>query len=317
MKRILLVLVVMSGLLAALALKGSLLALPAAGPSASGFDANRAHQRLARILGDERPHPVDSAANDAVRERLIAEMRAVGLNPRITDDFACNGRRGSAVACARVRNLVATIGPAEGRHLLLVSHYDSTPAGPGAADDGIGVATMLEVAMALRGRALARPVTFLINEGEEFGLIGARAFMERDPLAAQVDVAINLEARGVNGPAIMFETSRPNAAAIALYRAAVAPAGRQFALDRPLCFDPQFDRRHRLRRPALDDPQLRGDRQRDALSQRRRHACRARSRAASSIWASRRSRRPLWSRPGEAPAAEGDAALYRSCRAGC
>lgn len=232
MKRILLALIAMSGLLAALALKGSLLTLPAAGPSASGFDANRAHQRLARILGDERPHPVDSAANDAVRARLIAEMRAVGLNPRVTDDFACNGRRGSAVACARVRNLVATIGPAEGNHLLLVSHYDSTPAGPGAGDDGIGVAAMLEVAEALRGQALARPVTFLINEGEESGLIGARAFMERDPLAARVDIAINLEARGVNGPAIMFETSRPNAAAIALYRAAAArPVANSLSTD--------------------------------------------------------------------------------------
>ena len=108
----------------------------------------------ARILGDQRPHPVDSAAGDAARDRLAAEMRAAGLEPRVTDDFACNGfRRARTVACARVRNLVATIGPDNGRpHLLLVSHYDSTFAGPGAGDDGIGVATMLEVAANLRGR---------------------------------------------------------------------------------------------------------------------------------------------------------------------
>jgi hypothetical protein len=131
-----------------------------------------------------------------------------------------------------VRNLVATIGPAEGRHLLLVSHYDSTPAGPGAADDGIGVASMLEVAHLLRGQRLNRPVTFLFNEGEEAGLLGARAFLERDPLAAQVDIAVNLESRGVTGPAIMFETSRPNGAAIALYRAAVArPVANSLSTD--------------------------------------------------------------------------------------
>ena len=86
----------------------------------------------------------------------------------------------------------------------------------------------------LRGQRLDRPVTFLFNEGEEVGLLGARAFLERDPLAARVDIAVNLESRGVNGPAIMFETSRPNGAAIALYRAAVGAPGRQFALDRPL-----------------------------------------------------------------------------------
>jgi hypothetical protein len=221
-------------LLAAMALKGALLVLPSPPqtPTATGIDANRAVARLQRILGDQRPHPVDSDAGDAVRERLIAEMRAVGLNPRITDDFACNGRRGSAVSCARVRNLVATIGPAEGNHLLLVSHYDSTPTGPGASDDGIGVATMLEVAALLRGQRLTRPVTFLFDEGEEAGLLGARAFLEHDPLASRVDIAVNFESRGVNGPAIMFETSRPNGAAIALYRAAVSrPVANSLSTD--------------------------------------------------------------------------------------
>ncbi|HEV2816109.1 MAG TPA: M20/M25/M40 family metallo-hydrolase [Allosphingosinicella sp.] len=218
-------------LLGALALKGSLITLPA--PSAAGFNADRAAARLARILGDQRPHPVDSANGDAVRARLVAEMRAVGLDPRVTDDFVCNAlRRSRAINCARVRNLVATIGPAEGRHVLLVSHYDSTFAGPGAADDGIGVATMLEVAANLRGHTSRRPVTFLFNEGEEMGLLGARAFLARDPLAGRIETAINLESRGVTGPAIMFETSRPNGAAIALYRAAAArPVANSLSTD--------------------------------------------------------------------------------------
>ena len=42
---------------------------------------------------------------------------------------------------------------------------------------------MLEVARSLKDEPLRRPVTFLFNEGEELGLIGARAFLERDPLA--------------------------------------------------------------------------------------------------------------------------------------
>jgi hypothetical protein len=222
-------------ILAAMALKGALVAMPSPPDphDAQGFDANRAKARLARILGDQRPHPVDSDAGDAVRERLIAEMRALGLEPRVTDDFVCNGnRRYRTIGCARVRNLVATIGPAEGNHFLLVSHYDSTVAGPGAADDGIGVAAMLEVAAAMRGRTLARPITFLFNEGEEMGLLGARAFLDRDPLAARVDIAVNMEARGVTGPAIMFETSRPNGPAIALFRAAATrPVANSLSTD--------------------------------------------------------------------------------------
>ncbi len=234
MKQAGILLAIALALLAAMAVKGALLVPPSppATESATSFDANRAMTRLTRILGDQRPHPVDSEAGDAVRDRLIAEMRAVGLEPRVTDDFTCNGRRGAAVTCARVRNLVATIGPAQGSHLLLVSHYDSTPTGPGASDDGIGVAAMLEVAHLLRGQRLNRPVTFLFDEGEEAGLLGARAFLEHDPLAARVDIAVNLESRGVTGPAIMFETSRPNGAAIALYRAAVArPVANSLSTD--------------------------------------------------------------------------------------
>jgi hypothetical protein len=211
-------------LLAAFAFKQVLIAIPsvpeAAAPGA--FDTHRAFARLERILGDQQPHPVDSPGSDGVRERLVAEMRAAGLSPRVSDEMVCSTiRHGRNVNCARVRNLVATIGPAEGEHLLFVAHYDSVPVGPGAADDGIGIAAMLEVAEQLRGQPLQRPITFLFNEGEESGLLGARAFLDRDPAAARVITLVNLEARGVDGPAIMFETSRPNAPAINIYRASV------------------------------------------------------------------------------------------------
>lgn len=211
-------------LIAALAFKGSLTTAPPLAPAAGGgFNTERAKARLARILGDQRPHPVDTAADDAVRDRLVAELRAMGLSPRVNDAWACNGApKSRGIGCARVRNVVASIGPAGGPHLLLASHYDSTPAGPGATDDGIGVASMLEIAALLKDRGLGRPVTFLFDEGEEAGLVGARAFLEQDPLAARVDSVINMEARGVTGPAIMFETSRPNGSAIEAYRGAAA-----------------------------------------------------------------------------------------------
>ncbi len=38
--------------------------------------------------------------------------------------------------------------------VVLMSHYDSVPAGPGAGDDGAGVAVGLEVARLLKGRDL-------------------------------------------------------------------------------------------------------------------------------------------------------------------
>jgi hypothetical protein len=185
------------------------------------FDAARAKERLAYILGDQQPHPADTPASDLVRARLVAQLQEIGLAPTVRDQFACNELfKVRGVSCARVRNVIAILGPPTGKALLLNAHYDSVPGGPGASDDGIGVATLLEVGSILKDRPLKRPVILLFNEGEELGLVGARAFLA-DPLSRNVDSLINLEARGVRGPVNMFETSRPNAAPIKLYRVAI------------------------------------------------------------------------------------------------
>jgi hypothetical protein len=196
------------------------------------FDAVRSKARIAFILGNQQAHPADSPADDQVRGRLVATLRQMGIAPIIRDQLACNElykQRG--VSCVRVRNVIAVLGPAGSKALLLNAHYDSTPVGPGAADDGIGVATLLEVAANLKDRRLGRPVILLFNEGEELGLVGARAFLA-DPLSRNIDSLINLEARGVRGPVNMFETSRPNAAPIAVFATAVkTPVANSLSTD--------------------------------------------------------------------------------------
>lgn len=195
------------------------------------FDAERAFARLARILGDERPHPVDSAANDAVRERLLAEIRALGYEPEVRDDFACRSSiRWRSSACARVRNVIFRTGPSGGNAILVASHYDSVPAGPGASDDGAGVAAALEIAALIKGRALQRPVIFLVTDGEELGLLGAASFVRKDPYAKDVAAVVNMEARGVEGQAIMFESGAPNGRELlAFAEKAPRPVGNSLA----------------------------------------------------------------------------------------
>ncbi|MFL6728140.1 MAG: M28 family peptidase, partial [Sphingomicrobium sp.] len=208
-------------ILAAFAAKSMLLSVPPVQHAPGEFDASRAKARLALILGNQRPHPADSAADDAVRARLVGTLQQMGLRPIVRDQVACNDfRKARLVACARVRNVIAVLGPVYGKALLLSAHYDSVPVGPGAADDGVGVATLLEVGSILKQRPLHRPVMLLFNEGEELGLVGARAFLA-DPLSRNVDSLLNFEARGVNGPVTMFETSQPDGAAIAAYASAV------------------------------------------------------------------------------------------------
>ena len=232
-KPVILLAMLLLAILAAMAAKG----LPEQPPplraqnAAGEFDAKRAKVRLAFVLGDQRPHPADTAASDAVRSRLVEQLRQLGLGPMVRDQLACNELyKGRGISCARVRNVIAVLGPRAGRALLLNAHYDSVPVGPGASDDGIGVATLLEIAATLKDRHLERPVILLFNEGEELGLVGARAFLS-DPLAKNVGALINLEARGVRGPVNMFETSRPNAAPVAIYGTVRNPVANSLSTD--------------------------------------------------------------------------------------
>ena len=136
----------------------------------------------------------------------------MGLEPQVQKATVVNPQGGVPFPAATVENIVATLkGTGSGKALLLVGHYDSVPTGPGASDDGSAVAAMLETLRALSSGSLLRnDVTFLFTDGEEVGLLGAKAFLDENPAAKNIGLVLNFEARGNGGPAIMFETSRDN-----------------------------------------------------------------------------------------------------------
>ncbi|HEY8379129.1 MAG TPA: M20/M25/M40 family metallo-hydrolase, partial [Nannocystis sp.] len=200
--------------------------LPADAP-ADRFSAARAHAVLADLLGDGAPHPVGSAANARFRARLLEHLRALGLQPEEQRAFTCT-ERGS---CAEVTNILAWLpGQVPGPALALVAHYDSVPAGPGAADDGHGVAVVLEVLRALRDSPRHAPLVAIFTDGEEAGLLGARA-LGRHPRLGELGIALNVEARGTTGAGRMFETSDGNAALIAAYAAAPRPSAHSLSYE--------------------------------------------------------------------------------------
>lgn len=187
---------------------------------ATAFSAGRADAALARVLGPEKPHPVSSDENAAVRARLLAEFAKLGVKTSTYTAFACNAWRGFAfVPCATVTDILAEIVPGEGKAVVLLAHYDSVPAGPGASDDESGAAIVLEAARALRARGgkMLHPVLAVITDGEEAGLLGAQAFLENAKLKARVGAVVNVEARGTRGRSLLFQTSPGNARLIDLY----------------------------------------------------------------------------------------------------
>lgn len=192
---------------------------------ATEFSAARADATLGRLLGPEVPHPVSTPANQAVRDRVRMEFAALGVQTSVYRAPGCFDRLANAgiFFCGTTEDVIANVLPGTGKAIVLLAHYDSVPAGPGAADDQCSVATILETVRALkaRGTKSLHPIIAVITDGEEAGLLGASAFLSNPSLNAQVGAVINVEARGNQGPSILFQTSPGNGRLIDLYARSV------------------------------------------------------------------------------------------------
>src|SRR6266851_4324742 len=192
------------------------------GPDAPAgvFSAYRAEAILQDLVGNGVPHPIGSPAGARLRDAIVERLAALGYAPELQSGFVC--REG---VCGSPVNIIATLrgSPGDKDTVMLAAHYDSVPAGPGASDDGAGVATLLEIARILAARPPPpHPIVLLFTDGEEAGLLGALLFVQQHPLAKQVKAAVNLEARGTSGPSLMFETGTANTWLMRLYGSAVA-----------------------------------------------------------------------------------------------
>ncbi|HJR57463.1 MAG TPA: M20/M25/M40 family metallo-hydrolase [Rhizomicrobium sp.] len=199
---------------------------PADAP-ATEFSAVRADAILARLLGPELPRSSGSPEAAAFRARLQAELAQLGIPHQAITQESCRSRRNGQRVCLPVTNIRAVLVPGENPEVLLMAHTDSVPRGPGAADDASGVATILETMRALKARGLAgrRPIAALFTDGEERGLFGAYAYAGDAVNRARTGVVVNVEARGNQGPSLLFQTHVGDAPLIDLYaRAAPHPA---------------------------------------------------------------------------------------------
>ena len=187
------------------------------------FSGARAKLLLQRLVGDNVPHPLGSPANERMRERIVTLLLGLGLKPELQSGIMVCSRYG---VCGVPTNILARIqGTDVGneRAVLLVAHYDSVAAGPGASDNAAGVATVLEIGRILQLLPPPRQsIILLLDDGEEPGLLGAQAFVQHHRWAASVTAAVNLDARGTSGPSLMFETGSANRWLMRLYSGAVS-----------------------------------------------------------------------------------------------
>lgn len=98
-------------------------------------------------------------------------------------------------------NLITRFGNGSGPALLFMAHYDTVPTSPGAIDNAVAVAVLLELARILQSEPPPQPVMIVFTAAEEVGLVGAEA------LAAEVSdrtsVAIALDLIGGDGQLVV------------------------------------------------------------------------------------------------------------------
>ena len=182
-------------------------------PPAADANAPLAEFSAARAMRDVReiakaPRMLGSAENDRVRDYLVGRLRELGASPAVQTATVARHTQSGPDTWAIVDNVVATIpGTSPTGSVLMVAHYDSAPSGPGAADNAASVAAILEAMRALKtGPAARNDLIVLFTDGEELGLLGAKAFVETQPALSNIKVVLNFEMRGDYGPSMMFQT---------------------------------------------------------------------------------------------------------------
>jgi Peptidase family M28 len=172
------------------------------------FSEANARAHIENLAGTIGSRPIGSPANARARAYIIDQLRLFGFEVRVQETDA---RRGSMGQSARVANIIAVKPGRRPEALGLLSHYDSVPAGPGAADDAYGVAVSLEAARVLGARSDRNwTLMVLVTDGEEADLMGAAALATDRTVTDRLDAYINIEASGDAGPPFLFEVGPGN-----------------------------------------------------------------------------------------------------------
>jgi hypothetical protein len=188
----------------------------------TGFSVDRASKHV-RMLGTAfGSRPATTKANGQARAYLVGELQRAGFQVRLQEAMPDAQSR----MMTPVVNIIAVRPGRQSEAIALVSHYDSPPESRGASDDGLGVAVCVEAGRALAQRESPRYTLLVaLTDGEELGLMGARALLQAPEFAA-VRVFFNIESVGTNGPARLFQAGPGNSWLTAAWtRAAPFPSG--------------------------------------------------------------------------------------------
>lgn len=239
MRRFRFIIAIAAVVAAALAAYGVFTAPKPANEASEHFSALRAAADI-EIISKEH-HSVEHPDNrDAVRQYWFDKLSAMSPDSlRLYSYNAVDSVNGEPFDIA---NIYCQFDPViedpdhpQPAYMLLMAHIDSryaqkvlqdTVYSYGAADNGYGCATIMEsVALALKYRGEWRQgIKVLLTDSEEWKMLGIHNAIENNhEIFDNVGFVINIDARGVKGPALLFETGNNNSKVMDLYEFAKLP----------------------------------------------------------------------------------------------
>jgi carboxypeptidase Q len=138
---------------------------------------------------------------------LLRRLSSQSKTPRVRLDV--HNRVGAAFEAT---NVVGEIegGESPGEIVVVGAHLDSNDLGPGALDNAAGSAAVLETARAIKALGLRprRTIRFVLFTGEEEGMVGSIAYVERHRKEMDRTVAALVMDIGAGRPAGWFSMGR-------------------------------------------------------------------------------------------------------------
>ncbi|KAI1790376.1 hypothetical protein LXA43DRAFT_512127 [Ganoderma leucocontextum] len=219
--------------------------LPRVPRNTRGLDLDRGYEALSKIT--TRPHPYISHANDDVRGYILSRVQPLADRHdyiHFSDDLTSNvtyiAAKDHAVyfegtnVLLKIDGTDAPLASPDSKPdgVLFSCHYDSVSTAPGATDDGMGVATLLQMAeyFAHPDRRPRRTAIFFFNNGEEDQLNGAHAYFEH-PWSNLTSTFINLEGAASGGRPVVFRSTSLGAAQSLLHPFVKHPHGNVLTSD--------------------------------------------------------------------------------------
>ncbi|WAR23339.1 ERMP1-like protein [Mya arenaria] len=169
------------------------------GPRVVGSDANEvyAYQYILKQL-----RTIQTEKNP-LKDILIDEQNATGsFDIEFLSDFVSVYRN--------IKNVAAMVKSETGsKHSLLMScHFDSSIDSPGAGDNAISCAVMIEVlrVFSQMKEKIDHNIIFLFNGAEENLLQASHGFITKHPWAKSIRAFVNIDSAGAGGWEVVFQT---------------------------------------------------------------------------------------------------------------